>query len=228
MSTAVGIASTYGITLGSNAKPQRVQRVRSVAYSEVPGVDGEAILVKGHKMLRTEVTISGIGNTALTGVAIGPIGTPADLKQLRAENGEVNDNRGNFSFTASGVSAFTDGSSDGGDAGAGSPTVATVEVVSVAYSLTKECKVSVEMDEAVELTPAGVPGYREGFNRRFSFSASGKGDIPADVGPGSGGAKHAGVTGGVTVVPSVTDTQEVRAVNGWSFEALNWPGATAG
>jgi hypothetical protein len=228
MATAIGIASTYGITLGANAKPQRVQRVRSVAYSEVPGVTGEAALVKGHKMMRTEVTISGIGNTALSGVAIGAIATPADLKQLRAENGEVNDNRGNFSFTAAGVASFTDGTYDGGDAGAGSPTVATVEVVSVGYSLTKECKVTVEMDEAIELTPAGIPGYREGFNRRFSFSASGKGDVPADVGPGSSGAKHAGVTGGVTVVPSVTDTQEVRAVNGWSFEALNWPGAAAG
>jgi hypothetical protein len=36
------------------------------------------------------------------------------------------------------------------------------------------------------------------------------------------------VTGGATIVTSITDTQEARGANGWSFDAMNWPAATAG
>jgi hypothetical protein len=228
MATAVGIATKYGITLPTSAKAQRVQRVRTIQWSEVPGEDGEALLAKGHKTMRTEVTISGLGVATLGNVTVGAVGTPADLTELRSENGEMNDGRGTFTLTASGVASFTDGSNTGGTAGAGSPDASTVEVLSVSYSLTKDCKVSVEVDEAVELTPAGIPGFRARYNKRFSFSASGKGDVPSNVGPGSGGATHANITGGVTIVPSTTDTQEARAVNGWSFEAMNFPAATGG
>lgn len=228
MATAVGISSTYGISLPSSAKAQRVQRTRSVAYSEIPGLDGETAFAKGHKTLKTEVTISGIGVGTLGDVASGEIATPSTVSLIRVENGEVNDNRTSFTVTGVGHASFTDGSSNGGTAGAGSPTAATVEVLSVGYSLTKECRVTAEIDEALELTPAGVPGYRELYNLRHSFSASGKGDVPANVGPGSGGAKHASISGGVVIVPSVTDTQEARAVNGWSFEAIHFPAASAG
>jgi hypothetical protein len=223
----IGITTTHGITLASGLKPQKVDRVRSVGYSEVPGPDGECLLVKPLKTMLTDVTIAGVGVADLSLVAVGAIATPADLAPLRVENSEVNNARATFTLNSKGHSALGSAST-GGSAGAGSPDEHTIEVLSVAYSLTKDCRVSAEMDEAVELTPAGIPGYREGFNRRLPFSASGKGDVPTNVGIGAGGSKHASVTGGATITTSLTDTQEVRAVNGWNFEAMAWPEATAG
>lgn len=223
----IGITTTHGITLASGLKPQKVDRVRSVGVSEVPGVDGECILVKPLKTLLTDVTISGVGFADLDLVESGEIATPADLSPLRVENSEVNNARGTFTLNAKGHSPIGSASS-GGSAGAGSPDEHNIEVLSVAYSLTKDCRVAKEVDEAVEMTPAGIPGFRAKFNTRLPFSASGKGDIPANVGVGAGGTKHASISGGATITTSLTDTQESRAVNGWNFEAMCWPEATAG
>ena len=224
----VGISTLYGISLASGAVAQKVERTQSVGFSEVPAqATGETALVKPLKTLKTEVTITGAGPGSLSAVVIGEVDAPADIAVLRVEMSEVNDGR--VSFTISGAGHSTLGSaSSGGSAGAGSPTVATIEVLSVAYSLTKDCRVQVEIDEALELVPAGTPGFRALYNRRLSFSGSGQGDIPANVGVGAVGSKHASITGGATITTSLTDTQETRAVNGWSFDATNWPSATAG
>lgn len=223
----IGITTTHGITLASGLKAQKVDRNRTVGFSEVPGTNGECLLVKPLKTLKTEVTIAVIGAASLALVSVGEIGTPSDLTPLRIENSETNNGRATSTINYTGHSTLGS-SSSGGSAGAGSPDEHTIEVVSVAYSLTKDCKVSAEMDDALELVPAGTPGFRAGYNRRLPFSASGKGDIPANVGVGAGGSKHASITGGATITTSLTDTQEARGVNGWSFDATNWPSATAG
>lgn len=224
--SAIGITTTYGITLPSTAKAQKVDRVRSVGFSEVPGTDGECLLVKPLNVLKTEVTVSGKGPPDLSSVTVGTIGTPATLSPLRIEQGEVNDDRCTFTMTYTGHGTVS--SSSGGSAGAGSPDEHTINVVSLAYSLTKDCRISAEVDDVLELTPAGIPGFRGTVNKRLPFSGSGKGDIPSNLGPGAAGAKHALASAGATVTTSVTDTQEARAVNSWSFDATNWPAATAG
>ena len=227
MAAAIGISSTHGITVPSSAKPQKVDRHRTVGYSEVPGTDGECLLVKPKNMLKTEVAISGKGVWDMAELEPGNIATPADLVLVRPENSEANDDRGTFSVSYAGHSGFTS-ASNGGSAGGGSPDEHTINVVSVAYSLTKDCRAGGEIDDVVEADADGTPGFRGLVNLRYTFSASGKGDIPANVGPGAGGAKHASITSGASIVTSITDSQEARAVNSWSFDASNWPAATAG
>lgn len=224
----IGISTLYSVALASGAIASKVERTRSCGLSEVPAqATGETALVKPLKTMKTEITINGTGPGDLTDVAVGEIGTPTDAGVVRVEMGEVNDGRVSFTINSVAHGAMPSAST-GGDAGAGSPTVATIEVLSVAYSLTKECRVSAEIDEALELTPAGIPGFRALYNKRINFSSSGKGDIPANVGIGATGSKHASITGGASVTTSLNDTQESRATNGWSVEAINFPAASAG
>ncbi len=227
MATAIGITTKYGITLPSGAVANKVDRTRTVGYSEVPGENGECALVAPLKTLQTSVTISGIGPVDLSDVAVGTIGSPSTLSPLRIEQGEVNNGRATFTLNYTGHSSFSS-ASNGGSAGSGAPDESSINVVSVAYSLTKDCRVAAEVDDVLELATDGTPGFRGTVNRRLSFSASGKGDIPSNVGPGASGAKHFLVADGATIVTSITDTQEARGANGWSFDAMNWPDATAG
>ena len=227
MATTIGITSTYGVTLGSGAIAQKVDRTRSLEASEVIGVDGEGALVKALPLMKTDVSISGIGLSTLAGVVVGTIGTPADISIVSATQSESNNGRATFDIKASGVAAIP-AASNGGSAGSAAPDEHTVNIVGVAYSLTQECSVSAEITDLVVQATDGTAGFRALFGKRLTFNASGKGDIPSNVGIGAVGAKHFSVSGGATLTTTLTDTQEARGVQGWSFDAMNLPSAAAG
>lgn len=227
MATAIGVTSTYGITLATGAIAQKVDRTRSLEPSEVVGVDGEVSLVKPLALMKTEVSISGIGLAPIASVAVGTVATPADIEIISAEQGESNNGRATFSLKASGT-AVIPSASTGGSAGSAVPDEHTINIVGVSYSLTQDCRVSAEVSDMIIQATDGTVGFRAKYAKRFSFSANGKGDIPSNVGIGAVGAKHFSISGGATITTSLTDTQEMRGVQGWSFDAVNHPAATAG
>lgn len=227
MATAIGISSTYDVTLASGAIAQKVDRTRSLEPSEVVGVDGEVTLIKALALMKTEVSISGIGLAPIASVAVGTVATPADIEIISAEQGEVNNGRATFSLKASGTAAIPSAST-GGTAGSAVPDEHTINIVGVSYSLTQDCRVSVEVVDLIVQATDGTVGFRAKFSKKFSFSANGKGDIPANVGIGAVGAKHFSVSGGATMTTSLTDSQVMDGVQSWSFDAINRPSATAG
>jgi len=228
MSAQIGITNTYDITLDSEAVPQTVSRRQTVEVSAVMGVDGEYVLAKPLKTKTIEVMISGVGKGDLTGVTSAVVATPADLTKVSVEQGEANKGRASFTVTARGVSAFADPASANGSAAAAAIAKGTIEVLSVAYALTETVTVTTKVEDKVATATDGTPGHRQTHAKMSSFSLRGKGDIPAGLALGTGGAAVKGLNGGVIIVRSLDDVQNAGDLNDWSAEGDHYPAATAG
>jgi hypothetical protein len=228
MAAHIGIETTHGITLDTEAVAQSVRRRESVEVSSVIGVSGEYVLAKPLKTKRVEVTIQGVGNGDRSVVAVGEVATPADLSAISVEQTEINNGRASFTLTAAGVSSFTDPAAANGSAAGASITKGTIEILSVSYALSESLSVTSQVEDKVATATDGTPGFRAKHAKMGNFSVRGKGDLPAGLALGTGGAAVKGLNGGVLIVTELEEEEQASEINGWSLSGTHYPAATAG
>jgi hypothetical protein len=228
MAAHLGIETTHGITLDTEAVAQSVRRRQSVEVSTVIGVTGEYVLAKPLKTKRVEVTIQGVGKGDRSAVAAGVVADPATLSQISVEQTEINNGRASFTITAAGVAAFTDPATANGSASAASITKGTIEILSVEYALTESLTVTSQVEDKVATDSDGTPGYRAKHARMSNFSLRGKGDLPTGIDLGTGGAAVKGLNGGVLIVAELEEEEQASEINGWSLSGMHYPSAVAG
>ncbi len=68
----------------------------------------------------------------------------------------------------------------------------------------------------VVLTSVGVFNHACTYNRENFFEAEGSGDLPADFAIASAGPTISGLTGGISIVDSVSERQRTGQANDWT------------
>ena len=90
---------------------------------------------------------------------------------------------------------------------------------------------SVEVTRKVETKPLldkdGRFADAKAFDPSTEFSLKGRGDLPAGVAAGTdGGLAIAGISGGVTIITSVKESQKNDDWSSWECGGQNWPNAS--
>ena len=103
-------------------------------------------------------------------------------------------------------------------------TVADIGVTAYTEDLTQSVQITKTLEELHISEKDGTYGQGKAFDPTFEVVVNGRGDFPAlDVG---GAATITGVTGGASVVTSLSITERNEDYPDWSFTQRNWPGAT--
>ncbi|MFK5920913.1 MAG: hypothetical protein QM496_01935 [Verrucomicrobiota bacterium] len=108
------------------------------------------------------------------------------------------------------------------------PAITSFGIVSIGTALTEEFRLKKSVDVSTPtLTSVGGFHAATAYGEIYEFSASGKGDVPADFALGGGGPTIAGLTGGVTLIESTDEDQSNTGRNGWSASGTHAAGAAA-
>ena len=103
-------------------------------------------------------------------------------------------------------------------------TVADIGVTAYSEDLTQSVQITKTLEELHIAEEDGTYGQGKAFDPTFEVTVNGRGDFPTlDVG---GSATITGVTGGASVVTSLSITERNEDYPDWSFTQRNWPGAT--
>lgn len=99
-------------------------------------------------------------------------------------------------------------------------------ITSIDTSFTRQFKLTKTIQETdAVLDYDGTFATAYGYNEEIVFEAEGAGDAPADFALGGAGPTIAGLTGGVTVIDRVGESQSVGSANGWSASGEHAPDA---
>lgn len=224
MASHLNVSSTYGITLPSGAVAESVKRSRKIETDKMVGTSGEYSKFDAHHTKAVEVTIEGKGPAGLDGVTSATVGTPSTLKITKAEQKEANKGRAGFSLTALGHEDYDDADSAAAIDGA-EPDIDSLVITSVTHAVAQTLTKSSSVTDKTELGVDGKPALRATCQKLNAFSSEGKGDIPAAVALGTGGAGIAGLTGGKLIVSQLDDDQKNGEWNGYSFSGEHCPSA---
>lgn len=216
------IATTYGVTLSTGARADDAQKTSRVELSEIlESATGEIGLLDPVNRVDVECTVSGEGPVGLS-ITPGTVANAATLTVISAELTESPNGRPAFSARATSATSFTDPAATVGEVGA-EPTIADLEITSVTYSVAESVRRSVEVADMILNGTDGTPAYRATVTQRRPFSISGRGDLPAGVALGSGGAAFVGGNSGKVVCSSLMTGEKRADWNRWSVEGLHAP-----
>ncbi len=215
------IASVYGVTLAEGSVADDCQKTTTVEVSEViSAAVGDIIHADPVHMAMVEATVSGDGPHSLT-LTSGTVATPATLTKISVELTEPVNGRCQFSVRASGAIDFADGEGDVGEVGA-EPTLAALKPTSVTYSIVESVRRSSTLEDKVLVGTDGQPAARGTITPRRPFTIAGRGDKPAGVLLGSGGAEFVGATTGKVVVASLMEGEKRADWNRWSADGQHY------
>ena len=103
-------------------------------------------------------------------------------------------------------------------------SVADIGVTAYSEDLTQSVQITKTLEELHIAEKDGTYGQGKAFDPTFEIAVNGRGDFPTlDVG---GAATITGVTGGASVVTSLSITERNEDFPDWNFTQRNWPGAT--
>lgn len=225
MAHHLNIDTTYGVTVPANSEAESASRTQTVAINELlDSGTAEIISLKPVNVVNIEVQVEGEGPAALT-ITAGTIADPTTVTETSVELSEAPNNRCRFSIRAAAADEFTDPGTAEESVGA-EPTVADLTVTSVTYSVAESVRRSITLEDKVLIGTAGTPVARETCTRRKPFAISGRGDLPAGVALGTGGAKFYGAATGVTVAGVLRESEKRGDWNGWGIDGMNAPGAS--
>lgn len=103
-------------------------------------------------------------------------------------------------------------------------TVTDIGVTAYSENLTQSVEITKSLEELHISEKDGTYGQGKGFDPTFEVSVSGRGDLPA-VTIGST-ASISGVSGGVSIITNISQTERNEDYADWSFTMRNWPGAS--
>lgn len=201
------IATEYGITLASGAVADDASKTSSVEVSEVLSTDTAAVIhVAPLHMAKVETQVSGEGPHDLA-LTAGTVATPSTLTKISVELGETTNGRCTFTARAAGHAAFTDPAETPAEVGA-EPTIADLLVTSVEYSIVESVRRTSTLEDKVLAGTDGGPAARATCTPRRTFSIVGRGDKPAGLVLGTGGAEFVGATTGLVLVTSLMEGEK--------------------
>lgn len=225
MAAHLNIDTTYGVTVPTNSEAESATRTQTVEINELlDSATAEIVSLKPVNVVNIEVVVEGEGPAGLTGTA-GVISDPSTVSVISVEVSEAPNARCRFSIRATAADGFTDPGAAEESVGA-EPTVADLEITSVTYSIAESVRRSNTLEDKVLIGSDGTPAARETHTRRKPFSINGRGDLPAGVALGTGGAKFTGAATGVTVAGVLREFERRADWNGWGVDGMNAPGAS--
>jgi len=104
-------------------------------------------------------------------------------------------------------------------------TVPDIGVTAYAEVLTQSVEISTSVEELHIANADGTYGQGKVFDPTTEVSVSGRGDLPTLV--IGGDATIVGVTGGVSIITSINQSEKNEDYADWSFTMQNWPSASA-
>lgn len=219
------ISTVYGVTLGTGAEADDCQKTQTVEIAELMGdADGEIALADPVNHVQIECTVSGDGPLGLS-ISPGTVADPTTLTVISKEVSEAPNQRCTFSARATAHDSFTDPDTSITSVGA-EPAIADLEITSVEYSVAESVRRSAEVSDMVLVGTDGTPAHRATVTLRNPFSIQGRGDLPAGVGLGTGGANFAGATTGKVVVGTLTEGEKRADWNRWSVDGNQYQSAS--
>lgn len=224
MATHINVANTYGVTVPTGSEAESATRTQTVEINELLAEDtGEVVSAKPVNMVSIEVAVEGDGPFGLT-LTPGTVADPETITVVSVEVTEAPNRRCRFSVRATGSDAFTDPGTAEESVGA-EPTIGDLEITSVTYSVAESVRRTATIDDKVLVGTDGTPANRATCTVRKPFSIVGRGDLPAGVALGTGGAKFTGAATGVTVAGTLTENERRADWNGWGIDGANYPSA---
>jgi hypothetical protein len=222
MAAHINLATTYGVTVPAGSVANSAEKTSTIDVSEVTGVSGEIVKADPLKVVKVEVSVSGVGPAGRATVTVGVV-APATMSVISAEETESNKGRVQFSIKAAGHEDFDDAA--GSVTADDEPTVDTLNIVSVAYACAESVKRSVEVTDSVLLGSDGKPCDRAKVKKMGSFDVQGRGDLPAGVALGTGGVNVAGFSGGKIICTTLKESEKAGDWNGWGGSGKHYPAA---
>jgi hypothetical protein len=218
------VDTTYGVTVPAGSEAESATKTSTVAINELMESDtGDIIDARPVNMVAVEVQVEGEGPASLS-LTPAAVGTPSTMTVIGVDLTEQPNNRCRFSIRAAGHATFTDPGTAEESVGA-EPTVSSLAITSVTYSVAESVRRSVTLDDMVLAGSNGGVAYRETTTVRKPFAIAGRGDLPSGVALGSGGAKFNGAGTGMTVVGVLRESERRADWNGWGADGTNYPAA---
>lgn len=215
------ISTTYGVTPATGTEVDDASKTTTVEVSEVLGTDdAEIILADPINVARVETSVSGEGPHGLT-LTPGTVGTPSTLTVLDVEVRELPNARCQFTARASGSVAFVDDPATVSEVGA-EPAITDLKVKSVTYSIVESVRRTSSVEDKVLVGTDGTPAARATHTRRRTFAIVGRGDKPAGLLLGTGGADFVGGTTGKVIVTSLMEGEKRADWNRHSAEGQHY------
>lgn len=222
MAAHLNITSTYGVTQPTGTQLEEARKSQSVEIAElVGGATGEYVKADPIHMKKVEVTLSGDGPSPLGDIASATVGTPSTLTKVSVEMSEAPNGRVSFNLVAAGHEGFTDGGGATADAGA-EPTLDDLEITSVEYAIGESVKRARAVEDMVLPGSNGQPAARATCKEKGSFTINGRGDLPAGMVVGSGGAALKNMGAGKLVVTQLNEFQRRAQWNGWGVDGSHY------
>lgn len=218
------IATTYGVTLVSGAEADDCQKTETVEISTVADSATNEIVYANpvnHKRIETQVT--GDGPRALS-LSAGNVANTATLTVIFNEVTEAPNARPTFTVRAAGHTSFTDPATALSAVGA-EPTIADLEITSVDYAVAERVTRSSSLTDMVLVGTDGIPAYRETTQLVNPFSVQGRGDLPAGVALGTGGANFVGGDTGKVLAGTLVTGEKRGDWNRWSVDGTRYASA---
>jgi hypothetical protein len=215
------IATTYGVTLASGTVADDAQKTSTVEISEVlSAAAAEIIHADPVNVASVESSVSGDGPHSLT-LTPATVADPATLTVVNVELTEVPNDRCKFSVKAAGSLPFVDPDGEAGEVGA-EPTLADLKPVSVEYAIVESVRRSSTLEDKVLIGTDGTPAARGTITRRRPFAIAGRGDKPAGVTLGGGGAEFVGAATGKVLVGTLMEGEKRGDWNRWSADGQHY------
>lgn len=102
--------------------------------------------------------------------------------------------------------------------------VSDIGVTAYADTLTQSVEITKSVEELHISEKDGTYGQGKAFDPTFEISVSGRGDLPSLTLGGS--TAITGVTGGVSIITNISQTERNEDYADWSFTQRNFPGAS--
>jgi hypothetical protein len=103
-------------------------------------------------------------------------------------------------------------------------TVSDIGVTAYSDTLTQSVEITKSVEELYISEKDGTYGQGKAFDPSFEVSVSGRGDLPALTLGNS--VSITGVSGGVSIITNISQTEKNEDYADWSFTLKNWPGAS--
>ena len=215
------IATVYGVTIPEGSKADDCSKTQSVTLDELLESDtNEVGDVDAQNTVVTETSVSGDGPIGLT-ITPGEVVAPGDLVLLSVDLSEAPNGRCKFTAGTSGSAAFSDPAATVGDVG-DEPTVGDLKITSVDYSIAESVSRTSSVSDMVLMGSDGTPAARATTKRERTFSISGRGDLPAGVALGTGGAAFAGGDTGKVMTTTLTTGEKRGDWNRWGNDGSHF------
>lgn len=221
----ISAALLSGLTFPANSEIDSIAETTRVEIAELMDqATGAYNLADPVNKATRELQISGDGPHGMTLVE-GAIADPSTMTAVRVETSEAPNQRVTFTVRASAEIAFVDPGTSVGATGA-EPTIADLEIESVEYAVAESVRRNYEVTDLTLVGSDGTPDSRATLAEKGSFNIVGRGDVPASVAAGTGGASFVGASTGIVVVGTFGRNEKRGDWNGWNVDGNHYKAAS--